>query len=160
MTAEKIIEKLNLVTHPEGGFYKETYRAEKLITLDDGRIRNAGASIYYLLKDADKSHFHKVSSDELWLFHLGQPLEIVVITVDENIETKILGNRLDMGEEPQVIIKANTWFAARVKDEKGFALVTCTVAPGFDFDDFELGNKNKLIKLFPNLKTEIEKLSW
>jgi uncharacterized protein len=160
MTAEKIIEKLNLVTHPEGGFYRETYRAEKLITLDDGRIRNAGTSIYYLLKDADKSHFHKVSSDELWLFHLGQPLEIVVITVDENIETKILGNRLDMGEEPQVIIKANTWFAARVKDEKGFALVTCTVAPGFDFDDFELGNKNKLIKLFPNLKTEIEKLSW
>jgi uncharacterized protein len=160
MTAEKIIEKLNLVTHPEGGFYKETYRAEKLITLDDGRIRNAGTSIYYLLKDADKSHFHKVSSDELWLFHLGQPLEIVVITVDENIETKILGNRLDMGEEPQVIIKANTWFAARVKDEKGFALVTCTVAPGFDFGDFELGNKNKLIKLFPNLKTEIEKLSW
>jgi predicted cupin superfamily sugar epimerase len=71
-----------------------------------------------------------------------------------------LGNRLDLDEEPQVIIKANTWFAARVKDEKGFALVTCTVAPGFDFDDFELGKKEQLAKRFPNSKNEIEKLSW
>lgn len=160
MTVEKIIEKLNLARHPEGGFYRETYRAEKLITLDDGRMRNAGTSIYYLLKDDDTSHFHKVSSDELWLFHQGQPLEIVIITGDGNIATKTLGNRLDVGEEPQVIIKANTWFAARIKNEKGFALVTCTVAPGFDFDDFQLGKKDELIKLFPNLKTEIEKLSW
>ena len=160
MTAEKIIEKLRLAKHPEGGFYKETYRAEQVITLEDGRVRNAGTAIYYLLKDADKSHFHKVSSDELWLFHEGQPLEIVIITSDGKIATKILGNRLDLDEEPQVIIKANTWFAAQVKDEKGFALVTCTVAPGFDFDDFELGKKEELVKRFPNSKNEIEKLSW
>lgn len=95
MTAEKIIEKLKLVRHPEGGFYREMYRAEKIITLDDGRLRNAGTAIYYLLKDADKSHFHKVSSDELWLFHQGEPLEIFIITEDGNIETKILGNQLD-----------------------------------------------------------------
>jgi predicted cupin superfamily sugar epimerase len=160
MTAEQIIDKLRLEKHPEGGFYKETYRAEKVISLDDGRVRNAGTAIYYLLKDTDKSHFHKVSSDELWLFHQGQPLEIVIITADGKTVTKILGNRLDLDEEPQVIIKANTWFAARVKDEKGFALVTCTVAPGFDFDDFELGKKEQLAKRFPNSKNEIEKLSW
>jgi predicted cupin superfamily sugar epimerase len=159
MTAETIIEKLKLIKHPEGGFYRETYRAEKLITLDDGRERNAGTAIYYLLKDADKSHFHKVSSDELWLFHQGMPLEIFIISKDGRIEIKTLGNRLDRDEEPQVIVKANTWFAAQVKGEKGFALVTCTVAPGFDFDDFELGKKDELIKLFPNIKNEIEKLS-
>jgi predicted cupin superfamily sugar epimerase len=160
MTAEQIIEKLRLAKHPEGGFYRETYRAEQVIMLDDGRARNAGTAIYYLLKDADKSHFHKVSSDELWLFHQGQPLEIFIINGDGKTATKILGNRLDLDEEPQVIIKANTWFAAQVKDEMGFALVNCTVAPGFDFDDFELGKKDELVKRFPNSKNEIEKLTW
>lgn len=159
MTVETIIEKLKLTRHPEGGLYRETYRGEKLITLDNGKERNTGTAIYYLLKDTDKSHFHKVGSDELWLFHQGEPLEIFMITNDGKIETKILGNRLDLNEEPQVIIPANVWFAAQLKNEKGFALVSCIVAPGFDFNDFELGDKNELIKSFPNLKTEIEKLS-
>lgn len=70
-----------------------------------------------------------------------------------------MGNRLDLDEDPQVIIKANIWFAARVKNEKGFALVSCVVAPGFDFNDFELGNTDELTELFPGIKTEIEKLS-
>lgn len=159
MTAETIIEKLNLTRHPEGGFYRETYRGEKSITLDNGKIRNTGTAVYYLLKDTDKSHFHKVSSDELWLFHQGEPLEIFMITNDGKLETKILGKRLDLNEEPKVIITANVWFAARLKNENGFALVSCIVAPGFDFDDYELGNKTELINAFPNIKTEIEKLS-
>jgi predicted cupin superfamily sugar epimerase len=159
MTAETIIEKLKLATHPEGGLYRETYRGEKLITLDNGMERNTGTAIYYLLKDTDKSHFHKVYSDELWFFHQGEPLEIFMITTDGKIEMKTLGNRLDLDEEPQIMIKANIWFAARVKNEKGFSLVSCVVAPGFDFNDFELGNKNELIKLFPRIKREIEKLS-
>lgn len=159
MTAETIIEKLKLTRHPEGGFYRETYRGKKSITLDNGKVRNAGTAVYYLLKDTDKSHFHKVNSDELWLFHQGEPLEIFMITNEGKLETKILGNRLDLNEEPQVIIAANIWFAARLKNEKGFALVSCIVAPGFDFDDYELGSKNELIKTFPYIKTEIEKLS-
>lgn len=159
MTAESIIEELKLSPHPEGGFYRETYRGENVITLDKDRVRNTGTAIYYLLKDKDKSHFHKVSSDELWLFHQGEPLEILMITPDGKIETKILGNRLDLNEEPQVIVKANIWFAARVKNEKRFALVSCVVAPGFDFSDFTLGHKDELIKLFPDIKEEIEKLS-
>lgn len=159
MTAETIIEKLNLATHPEGGLYRESYRGEKLIALDKGKKRNTATAIYYLLKDTDKSHFHKVYSDELWFFHQGEPLEIFMITDDGKIEMKTLGNRLDLGEEPQVIINANIWFAARVKNEKGFTLVSCVVAPGFDFSDFELGNKNELIKLFPGIKAEIEQLS-
>lgn len=159
MTAEAIIKKLKLTRYPEGGFYRETYRSEKIITLDNGKVRNTGTAVYYLLEDTDKSHFHKVSSDELWFFHQGEPLELFMIINDGNIKIKILGNRLDLDEEPQVIITANVWFAARLKNEKGFALVSCIVAPGFDFNDYELGNKNELIKLFPNIKTEIEKLS-
>lgn len=159
MTAEAIIEKLNLTRHPEGGFYRETYRGELSIKLDNGSVRNTGTAIYYLLKDKDKSHFHKVASDELWFFHQGEALEIVMITNDGKIETKILGNKLDLNEEPQVLVKANIWFGARIKNQEGFALVSCTVAPGFDFKDFELANKNELIKLFPDIKTEIEGLS-
>lgn len=160
MTAETLIEKLKLTRHPEGGFYKETYRGEKLITLDNGIVRNTGTAIYYLLKDTDKSHFHKVSSDELWLFHQGEPLEIFMITNDGNIKMKVLGNRLDLDEEPQVAISADVWFAARIKNQKGFALVSCVVAPGFDFNDFKLANKNELIKLFPGIKTEIDNLNF
>jgi predicted cupin superfamily sugar epimerase len=159
MTAETIIEKLKLTTHPEGGLYRETYRGKELITLGNDKKRNTSTAIYYLLKDTDKSHFHKVYSDELWFFHQGEPLEIFMITNDGKIEMKTLGNRLDLDEEPQVVIKANVWFAAQVKNEKGFTLVSCVVAPGFDFSDFELANKNELIKLFPGIKTEIEKLS-
>ena len=159
MTAEIIIEKLKLAAHPEGGLYRETYRAKNSITLDNGEKRNTSTAIYYLLKDTDKSHFHKVYSDELWFFHQGEPLEIFMIANDGKIEMKTLGNRLDLDEEPQVVIKANVWFAAWVKNEKGFTLVSCVVAPGFDFSDFELGDKNELIKLFPGIKTEIEQLS-
>ena len=159
MTAEIIIEKLKLASHPEGGLYRETYRAKNSITLDNGEKRNTSTAIYYLLKDTDKSHFHKVYSDELWFFHQGEPLEIFMIANDGKIEMKTLGNRLDLDEEPQVVIKANVWFAAWVKNEKGFTLVSCVVAPGFDFSDFELGDKNELIKLFPGIKTEIEQLS-
>lgn len=158
MTAETIIRKLNLTRHPEGGFYRETYRAEKSVTFDNGKVRNTGTAIYYLLKEADKSHFHKVGSDELWLFHQGEPLELLMITRDGKIEAKILGNRLDLNEEPQLVIPANVWFAARIKEERGFTLVSCIVAPGFEFEDFELADKNELIRSFPNIKDEIEEL--
>jgi predicted cupin superfamily sugar epimerase len=159
MTAEEIIKKLNLIKHPEGGFYKETYRAEKSITLDNGNVRNTGTAIYYLLKDKDKSHFHKVASDELWFFHQGEALEIVMITEDGKVETKTLSNRLELNNEPQFLVKANTWFGARVKGGEGFALVSCTVSPGFDFKDFELGDRKELIRMFPGIQAEIEALT-
>jgi len=159
MTADSIIEYLNLTRHPEGGFYRETYRAEKSITLEDGKVRNAGTAIYYLLKGTDKSHFHRVGSDELWLFHQGEPLEIHVITHDGTIETRVLGNRLDLNEEPQIAIPANVWFAAGIQSRVGFSLVSCVVAPGFEFEDFELADKNELIELYPHLEDEIKEFS-
>lgn len=159
MTAESIIKKLQLIKHPEGGFYRETYRSEHTIIHNQDKKRNLGTAIYYLLNDKDKSHFHRIKSDELWLFHLGEPLIIYTISQDRKLETKTLGNRLDHNEEPQILVAANTWFAAEVKNEKGFALISCIVTPGFNFDDFEIGNKEELIQLFPEMKHEIEKLA-
>ncbi len=155
MTAETIIDTLRLQPHPEGGYYRETYRSESSFTLKNGHVRSAGTAIYYLLKETEKSHFHRIQSDEIWLFHQGEALEILLLTAEGKLEIKVLGNRIGAGEEPQVLIPAQHWFAARVKGEKGYSLVSCMVAPGFDFDDFELASKTELLKSFPHLEAEI-----
>lgn len=154
MDAAKIIQKLKLQPHPEGGFYKETYRCEQKITTPRGE-RNVSTAIYYLLEDKDKSHFHRIKSDELWFFHQGQPLEIISIQ-DNKVHTILLGNNLEKGEVPYAMIPANCWFASHIKDESGFVLVSCTVAPGFDFSDFEMATRETLIGEFPHLKKVIE----
>lgn len=159
MNPEEIIANLNLQPHPEGGYYRETYRAEEEIALADGKKRNTSTGIYYLLKDGDKSHLHRLSSDEIWLFHQGEPLEIVMIHEDGRYEIETLGNQLEQNEIPQVVIKANVWFGARLKSGKGYALVSCIVAPGFDFEDFEMGKKEELLREFPHLRKEIEEMS-
>lgn len=156
MKAEEIIENLGLTKHIEGGFYKETYRAKTSIELKNGKVRNTGTAIYYLLRGDDKSHFHKVGSDEIWLFHSGEAIEMLIITEDGNLQTKILGNAFDKGEEPQITILANTWFAAKIRSGKEHAFVSCVVAPGFEFDDYQIGHKQELIKLFPKLEKDIE----
>jgi len=158
MTAKDIIQNLNLRAHPEGGYYAETYRSEETITTANGAKRNVCTGIYFLLENEDKSHFHKIKSDELWFFHLGQPLEIVVMN-EEGVETLMLGSDLGTGERLQAIIPANTWFAARLRDGKGFALVSCTVAPGFDFEDFELGERRQLLEEFPSNRKLIEEFT-
>ncbi|HEV8508114.1 MAG TPA: cupin domain-containing protein [Chitinophagaceae bacterium] len=158
MNAQEIIEKLKLIPHPEGGFYKETYKSDYTITNDRKEDRHVCTAIYYLLKDDDKSLFHRIRSDELWFFHLGRPLEIISIE-DEHLITLILGNDIKKGELPQVKIPANTWFAARVKNAKGFSLVSCTVSPGFDFADFSLAKREDLVQQYPHLKDVIEKFT-
>lgn len=146
--AKIIIDKLQLLPHPEGGFYKETYRAEMKIANENGHLRNVSTAIFYLLEGSDRSHFHRIKSDELWFFHAGQTLEILVLN-DHGIEKILLGNNFEAGELPQACIPANSWFASHVNEEKGFALVSCTVAPGFDFADFEMAEREALIRAFP-----------
>lgn len=158
MTAQDIIQQLVLVPHPEGGYYKETYRSEEEMETKDGKTRNVSTAIYFLLEQENKSHFHRIKSDELWFFHQGEPLEILFIE-DGKLQSIILGNDITKGAVPQAKVKANTWFASHVKDEKGYALVSCTVAPGFDFADFEMANKHELLKEFPHLETVIENFS-
>ena len=159
MTAKRLIQTLQLQPHPEGGFYRETYRTEEKISTNNGKVRNIGTAIYFLLEDEDKSHFHRIQSDELWFFHQGEPMEIMMIQ-DGKLHTTLLGNNIEQGEVPQLIIPANIWFAARVKDSKGYALVSCTVSPGFDFADFELANKKDLISEFPEYKSVIDEFTF
>ncbi|HOX82486.1 MAG TPA: cupin domain-containing protein [Chryseolinea sp.] len=155
MNSTTLIQKLQLQPHPEGGFYRETYRSNQSMLSNEEQNRNVSTSIYYLLENKDKSHFHRIKSDELWYFHQGKTLEIVSIQ-NNNLVTILLGNDLSKGEVPQAMIPANVWFAARVKNEIGFSLVSCSVAPGFDFKDFEMAKRQDLIQLFPDQRDVIE----
>lgn len=155
MNFQELIKTLNLIPHPEGGYYSETYRANEIILNSEKKKRNLLTTIYYLLKDNDKSMFHRIKSDEMWFFHQGKPLEIVYIIKGE-VKTIILGNEIKRGEVPQLLIPANTWFGAKIKDETGYSLVSCIVSPGFDFEDFELAKREDLIKEYSELKETIE----
>ena len=158
MNGKEIVQKLGLLEHPEGGFYKETYRSTCSIETDKNTNRNISTAIYFLLENDNISLFHRIQSDELWFFHQGEPLEIVFIK-DGNLNTIILGNSFENGEVPQATIPANTWFASSVMKQKGYSLVSCTVAPGFDFEDFELASRENLLQEFPNLKEIIQKFT-
>lgn len=143
-TAEFYIEHLALLPHPEGGYYKETYRSSGSASFEGFESeRNFSTAIYFLLKDTEKSHLHKIKSDEIWFFHEGVSLEVVVLHNDECI-IHTLGKQIDKGEVYQLVVPAGAWFGARVKEARGFALVSCTVAPGFDFADFELAEYKKI----------------
>lgn len=158
MSTNPLIANLQLIPHPEGGFYRETYRSDEVIVTKEGNSRHVSTAIYYLLENEDKSHFHRIKSDELWFFHQGQPLEIVFIEKGRAVSI-ILGNDLENGEIPQARVPANIWFGSRVKDARGYSLVSCTVAPGFDFADFEMAKREELLQQYPDLKDIIEEFT-
>jgi predicted cupin superfamily sugar epimerase len=158
MSAINIIKQFKLEPHPEGGYYAETYRSTQIVANNKDESRNISTAIYYLLEDKDKSHFHRILSDELWFFHQGEALEMLILN-DNKVNTILIGNNIAEGEIPQVIIPANTWFAAKIKNERGYSLVSCTVAPGFNFLDFELAQRGDLIEQFPDQKSIIEEFT-
>lgn len=158
------INKLELKPHPEGGWFKEVYRAEETISSEHlpkryGGDRSFSTSIYFLLEGNQFSAFHKLKSDEQWHFYDGSTVVIYMINEKGTLETIKLGNNLAEGKVFQTVIKRNTWFAAEVEDKNSFALIGCTVAPGFDFSDFGLGVRQSLIKQFPHQKGLIIKFS-
>jgi len=158
MNAKHLIEKLQLLPHPEGGWYRETYRSAETITNKNGANRNVCTAIYFLLEENNKSHFHRIQSDETWFFHVGEPLEILMIT-DGQLQLITLGNDILNGEILQFVVPAQTWFAARIKTGSGYSLASCTVAPGFDFSDFELAERENLIKEFSELEEVIREFT-
>jgi hypothetical protein len=158
MTAKELIDKLQLLPHPEGGWYRETYRSEETMTNKNGAQRNVCTAIYFLLVGKNKSHFHRIESDETWFFHNGEPLEIVMIEGGK-MRSVLLGNDISNEEIPQFTVPAKTWFAAKIKSGIGYSLVSCTVAPGFDFSDFELAERQKLIKELPELEAVIREFT-
>lgn len=152
-----IVQKLNMLPHPEGGYYREVYRAMDECPTTQGR-RSASTAIYFLLEQGNFSAFHRIKSDELWHHYEGVALEIYVIGADGELEIMKLGKDFSKGEEPLRIVRKGLWFASRVLEE-GYALVGCTVAPGFDFSDFELASRQELLSLYPKHKKIIEELT-
>lgn len=159
------VEKYNLTPHPEGGFYAETYRSFENIpqtTLPAGFTgeRSFSTGIYFLLEKNNFSAFHKIKSDEMWHFYQGEALEIFVIyPVSGKMDIIRLGDDPDKGETFQAVVPANTWFASRPASGSKYALVGCTVAPGIDFQDFEMAEREKLKASFPQHEKLIEELT-
>ena len=162
--AEYYISKLQLKPHPEGGYFKEVYRSGEIFEAEHlpGRYignRAFSTSIYFLLEGGQVSNFHRIKSDELWHFYDGSAVKIYVIEEDGVMRYTSLGSNLEEGEALQAVIKKNSWFAAELKDKNSFSLIGCTVSPGFDFDDFELGSRESLLKQFPDYSEVIKKLT-
>ncbi len=139
MTAQEYVSKLEMLPHPEGGFYKECFRSKQSIQFPDFEgERSVSTSIYFLLEKGQTSALHRIKSDEIWYFHDGQTLEIIELDEQGNEKITLLGKNLMNGEVLQHVVPAGIWFGARLAPNSEFCLVGCQVSPGFDFRDFEL----------------------
>ena len=150
LRVEELIAMLKLRPHPEGGFYRESYRSAASVQPGgsfDGP-RSFSTAIYFLLPAGSFSALHRIKSDEIWHRYEGDPVEIVSLDDLGRLSREILGADIASGESMQIAVPANSWFGARVLGG-GYALVGCTVSPGFDFRDFELGDRAKLIARYP-----------
>lgn len=155
--ADYWIQQLGLEAHQEGGFYKEVYRNPITLTRSE-QERNLATSIYFLLREDQKSHLHQLESDELWYFHAGT--SVIVHIFDQGAyRKKILGPRIHMGESLQVLLPARSIFAAEVMDKHSYCLLGCMVNPGFDFRDFRLVKAEELIPNYPGYEKLIREFS-
>jgi predicted cupin superfamily sugar epimerase len=158
------IEKLQLEPHPEGGYFRQTYRSDMMIAHEAlppgfGGARAASTAIYFLLEGENFSAFHRLRSDEVWHFYAGSPLAVDVIQPAGLWSTILLGDDPDAGQVFQAVVCAGCWFASHVADWRGWALVGCTVAPGFDFEDFEMAKREELLTKYPQHAELIRRLT-
>ena len=152
------IKKLNLIPHPEGGYYKEVAQSTHKLKTHDGRERKQYTSIYFLLDTESPSHFHRLTSDEIWYFHTGASLIVHMLTSEGTYEKVKLGTSLQHDEQLQFIVPKGTIFGSTV--ENGYSLVSCMVAPGFEFSDFELFTQEKLLTKYPDQEAVIRQLAY
>jgi uncharacterized protein len=162
-TAQHWIDRLNLQPHPEGGWYRQTYRAA--LTLPRSALaghsgdRAASTAIYFLLADEQFSALHRLRSDEVWHFYTGSSLIVHVITPDGGYQQLLLGSDPESDEQFQAVVPAGCWFGSSLRHPNTYALVGCTVAPGFDFADFEMARRDQLTAQYPQHRTIIERLT-
>lgn len=161
---DTIVNQLNLAPHPEGGYYKETYRSEGVIQPDSDESfypvgRHFSTAIYYLLESSETSSFHRIRSDETWHFYGGSPATIHIIHPDALYEALYLGPEIESGQAFQHTVPGGSWFGVSVDKTDSYLLAGCSVAPGFDFDDFEMGDSYKLKQAFPEHVAIIEQLN-
>jgi predicted cupin superfamily sugar epimerase len=160
-SAEDVIRLLGLSPHPEGGFFLETFRGEPLpFPLPERGERATSTAIYFLLRRGDFSAWHRVRSDEAWHHYLGAPLELHLLDAS-GARTLVLGSELERGERPQAVVPAGVYQAARpvALANLDFSLVGCTVAPGFDFADFEMPARAELVARFPEHRELVEAMT-
>lgn len=161
---KELIEKFDLSVHPEGGYYKETYRSFEEIDNSslpenyDGK-RNCSTCIYFLLSSDTFSAFHKIKQDEIWHFYDGSPIKLFMISEDGTYSEQIIGTNFPEGQVPQFVVPGGHWFAAKTIIPDSYSFVGCTVSPGFDFKDFELPTRKELVAKFPEHQHIIERLT-
>lgn len=156
--ARRLVELLGLAPHPEGGYFRETWRSPLVLAgLPHGAPRAASTAIYYLLPKGSLSALHRVASDEVWHHYDGDPVELHVLEGRVH-QTFVLGRDLANGERPQVVVPAGA-FQAAVPIGSRWALCGCTVAPGFDFADFELPTRQEMLRLLPDHEAAVLRLT-
>ncbi len=163
-SANDWITSLRLTPHPEGGHFRETYRSTEGVAGTDlparyGDARAFSTAIYFLLRAGEVSRLHRIKSDEIWHFYAGGPLTIFLIRPHGGLHETILGTDPDQGQALQAVVEAGTWFGAAPLPGTPYSLVGCTVAPGFEFADFELGDRRQLIRSHPQHTALIERLA-
>jgi predicted cupin superfamily sugar epimerase len=156
------IKALKLKPHPEGGHYIETYKSQ--VNSSENEVaqcknrRQCASLIYYLLNKEERSAFHRLQSDEIWLFHSGASLNLYLIDREGNLRIETLGAHPEQGEYLQVFVPANTWFAAELKQKDSYSLMSCLVSPGFEWNEFELADNEQLMQEFPKHAALIHRL--
>jgi len=164
ITIPDVVSALDLAPHPEGGYFRETYRSEELVDTPRGP-RAASTAILFLIADTSPSHFHRLAADELWLYHGGARLELITLLPDTRVERVVLGGAGLVAHDPEVtpqaIVPAGVWQGARVLVGEGvdWVLVSCVVTPGFDFADFELATREDLLVGWPDAEASIVDLT-
>jgi len=150
MDAQSLIDKLHLEPHPEGGFFHQTYKSSGTVNLPgfDGP-RHFSTAIYFLLTSKNFSAFHRLKQDEVWHYYTGSSLFVHVIDTKGNYTRHKVGINVNNGELPQLVVRAGDRFGSSVVYENSYSLVGCTVAPGFDFKDFEMAKRDELLHAFP-----------
>lgn len=153
LTADDIKRALALEPHPmEGGFFRETYRSKLRVP---GADRNASTAIYYLLAPDTFSALHRLPGDEIFHFYLGDTVEMLQLWPGGSVRHVVIGGDLTRGLQPQVVVPGGVWQGCRLRSGGRFALMGCTMAPGFDAADFELGVRDALVSTYPSARDEI-----
>lgn len=153
---------LRLEPHPEGGSFRETWRAGEAVTGLPERFagaRSLGTAIFYLLKAGERSRLHRLRADEVWHLYDGGPLHLHLLVPGEGYRRLVLGRDPSRGEAPQCVVPHGAWFGAEPADGAAFALAGCTCAPGFEFADFEMGSREELLARFPDARALVERLA-
>lgn len=164
VTAGELIDRLGLRPHREGGFFAESFRAPERLAVNALPPRYPGArslstAIYYLLTPGSFSRLHRLRSDEIFHFYLGDPVEFLLLPTEGKASTVTMGPDLLAGQTPQLAVRRGTWQGARLLPGGGFALLGTTMAPGFEYDDYEEGRRAELVRAFPAFRRHIEELS-